>query len=174
MLQTVINNSEKEIIGIGIEKDELLAHLASSLSNLLDNDLVVNINDAKEEINTFGDIIIGDFGENQEIYDIILKRLDNIIGNGYFAYLINNDFFALANTVNKDFRERLMKEATLMGLIVLPKSFVKENHIGKSILIGKKELMSDYQMSVITIDDTSNENMAKAITKINKMFEKNN
>ena len=64
----------------------------------------------------------------------------------------------------------LMKEATLMGLIVLPSNFVKPGHVGKSIIIGKKELLKDYQMSVITIDE-SLKDMDKVAKKINKMFE---
>lgn len=167
MLQTVINNAEVNIKGIGIEKDELFARLATAVSMLIDNEVVVNCNDAKEPNPNIADIIIGDFGEISEIYDIIISRLDNIKENGYFAYLINNDFFAKADS---KFRERLLKEATLMGLIVLPQTFVSGNHVGKSILVGKKEVLTDFQMSVINIDDLSEDSMIKVIYKINKMF----
>ena len=41
-----------------------------------------------------------------------------------------------------------------------------------SIIIGKKEILKDYQMSVITInDDLSENNMEIVMNKINKMFE---
>lgn len=167
MLQTVINNSEVNVLGIGIEKDELFARLATAVSMIIDNEVIVNCNDAKEANPNLADIIIGDFGENSDIYDIIISRLNNIKGNGYFAYLINNDFFAKADP---KFREKLLKEATLMGLIVLPSGFVSGNHVGKSILVGKKEVLTDFQMSVINIDDLSEDSMIKVIYKINKMF----
>ena len=106
---------------------------------------------------------------NKEIYDIILKRLDNLQEKGYFVYLINNDFFI---NVPKNFREDLVSRSTLLGLIVLPQKFVSKGHIGKSIIIGKKEILKDYQMSVITInDDLSENNMEIVMNKINKMFE---
>lgn len=167
MLNTIINNGSNEISGIGVEHDELLAHLGKALADIMDNDIIVNVGDAKNRINALADIIVGDFGETKDVYDIILARLENILNNGYFAYMINNDFFT--NATN-EFKTALMKEATLMGLIVLPSNFVKPGHVGKSIIIGKKELLKDYQMSVITIDE-SLKDMDKVAKKINKMFE---
>ena len=160
MLNTIINNGSNEISGIGVEHDELLAHLGKALADIMDNDIIVNVGDAKNRINALADIIVGDFGETK-------ARLENILNNGYFAYMINNDFFT--NATN-EFKTALMKEATLMGLIVLPSNFVKPGHVGKSIIIGKKELLKDYQMSVITIDE-SLKDMDKVAKKINKMFE---
>ncbi len=169
LLQTVINNSKVHIKGIGVEKEEIFALLAKSLAELMDNELVINYNDAKNKINAMADIIIGDFGESKEVYDIITSRTENIYDKGYFAYLINNDFFV---NLPQGFKEKLTKEATLMGLIVLPQKFISKGHIGKSILIGKKEVMKDYQMSVVSIDDDlSEQNMEKVMKKINKMFE---
>ncbi|MDY4146079.1 MAG: hypothetical protein SOY54_07665 [Bacilli bacterium] len=169
LLQTIMNNAKTEVCGIGIEKDELLARLAKSLSEIIDNDIIVNLNDAKNANNSLAEIIVGDFGESKEIYDIILKRLDNLQEKGYFVYLINNDFFI---NVPKNFREDLVSRSTLLGLIVLPQKFVSKGHIGKSIIIGKKEILKDYQMSVITInDDLSENNMEIVMNKINKMFE---
>ena len=66
----------------------------------------------------------------------------------------------------------MVSRSTLLGLIVLPQKFVSKGHIGKSIIIGKKEILKDYQMSVITInDDLSENNMEIVMNKINKMFE---
>ena len=153
LLQAIINNSEMEISGNGIEKDELLTHLARSLNDLLDNELVINYQDATKDLLGLYDIIIGDFGESKEIYDIILKRLDNL-DDGYYIYLINNDFF---NNASLDFKQKITSVSTLIGLIVLPKSFVSASHIGKSILIGKKEVLNDYHLGIIQIDEELNE-----------------
>ena len=81
--------------------------------------------------------------------------------------MVNNDFFTKATN---EFKEALLKEATLMGLIVLPSNFVKKGHVGKSIIVGKKEILKDYQMSVISIDENLSD-MNNVAKKINKMFE---
>ena len=167
MLNTIINNGAKNISGIGIERDILLANLAKSLAEIIDNDVIINVQDAKVKFNALADIIVGDFGETEDVYDIILARLDNILNNGYFAYMVNNDFFTKATN---EFKQNLMKEATLMGLIVLPSNFVKQGHVGKSIIVGKKEILKDYQMSVISIDENLSD-MNLVAKKINKMFE---
>lgn len=167
MLNTIINNGARNITGIGIERDILLANLAKSLAEIIDNDIIVNVQDAKVKFNALADIIVGDFGETEDVYDIILARLDNILNNGYFAYMVNNDFFTKATN---EFKEALLKEATLMGLIVLPSNFVKKGHVGKSIIVGKKEILKDYQMSVISIDENLSD-MNNVAKKINKMFE---
>ena len=167
MLNTIINNGARNITGIGIERDILLANLAKSLAEIIDNDIIVNVQDAKIKFNALADIIVGDFGETEDVYDIILARLDNILNNGYFAYMVNNDFFTKATN---EFKEALLKEATLMGLIVLPSNFVKKGHVGKSIIVGKKEILKDYQMSIISIDENLSD-MNNVAKKINKMFE---
>lgn len=169
LLMTVVNNSVvEEVNAIGIEKDPLFASLAYSLSVLTNNDLIVNCNDAKAKNINLADIIIGDFGENDDIYDIIIERMNNILNKGYFVYLINNDFFQKAP---KDFKEKITKTSTLLGLVVLPKTFVHKDHIGKSIIIGKKEQLTDYQMSVIQIaDELTQENLLNFKTKIENMF----
>lgn len=169
LLFTITNNLEHEDVScFGIEKDPLFAGIAYSMSLLTNNDLIVSVNDAKDRNGFFADVIIGDFGENEDIYDIIIERLNNILNKGYFVYLINNDFFQKASD---EFRKTLLDHSTLLGLVVLPQTFVAKNHVGKSILIGKKELLSDYQMSVIQIDDDlSQESLLNFKKKIEKIF----
>ena len=100
LLQTIINNIEEykdiKIHGIGIEKDELLVHLSKALSNLLDNEIIINFNDALKKINNCANIIVGDFGESKDVYEIIKLRLDNLADDGFFVYVVNNDFFTNA------------------------------------------------------------------------------
>lgn len=172
LLQTIINNVylslDCTIHGIGIENDELLVHLSRALSNLLDNEIIINYNDALKKINSCANIIIGDFGETKDIYKIIEERLDNLSEDGFFIYVINNDFFASAK---EEFRNVVTSKSTLVGLIVLPAAFTSSNHIGKSILIGKKGLLSDYQMAVIKMnDDLTQESLEQTFVKIFNMF----
>ena len=168
LLQTIINNVDKEVLGIGIEHDELLVHVAKALTELVGNELVINYQDAKKETLEYADIVIGDFGEVDDIYDIILKRSINLPNGGYFIYLINNDFFVKCSD---EVKNKIKKEMTFVGLVVLPNKFTSENHIGKSILIGKKEVVNDYQMAIIKIDEETNkDSFEDAINKINNMF----
>ena len=94
LLQTIINNVDGvEISGVGIDYDELLVHTAKALSELLGNELVINYQDAKNENYQYADIVIGDFGNVEGVYDIIVKRSINLPDGGYFIYLVDNDFF---------------------------------------------------------------------------------
>ena len=71
----------------------------------------------------------------------------------------------------KEFKDVVSKNATLIGLIVLPQTFTNQNHIGKSILIGRKGELSDYQMSIIKMEDElSQENLEMTFVKILNMF----
>ena len=172
LLQTIINNIENykdiKVHGIGIEKDELLVHLSIAFSNILDNEIVINFNDALKKINCCANIIIGDFGETKDIYNIIEERLNNLADDGFFIYVVNNDFFV--HTTNK-FKEVVSESATLIGLIVLPSTFTNQNHIGKSILIGRKGKLMDYQMSIIKMEDElTQENLEMTFVKIFNMF----
>ncbi|MBQ6817301.1 MAG: hypothetical protein IJO27_02615 [Bacilli bacterium] len=172
LLQTVINNIENykdiNVLGVGIEKDELLVHLSQSFSELLGNEIIINFNDALKKINCCANIIVGDFGETKDVYQIIIERLNNLADDGFFIYVINNDFFTYASD---EFRKTVSNEATLIGLIMLPLTFTNANHVGKSILIGRKGNLSDYQMAIVKMEeDLSQENLEMTFVKIYNMF----
>ena len=127
-----------------------------------------NKDESKSKINNCANIVIGDFGESKDVYEIIKLRLDNLADDGFFVYVVNNDFFTDAP---KDFKDVVSSKATLVGLIVLPSVFTNQDHIGKSILIGRKGELLDYQMSIIKMDDDlSQENLEMAFVKIFNMF----
>lgn len=167
LLQTVINNVKIDIVGVGIENDDTLTEVAKSFSLLLDNNVIINYNDALNDIINVADVVIGDFNGVNKLHEIILKRLDNLTIDGYFIYLVDNDFFASAP---KTFKEKLQEKATLTGLILLPENFTKEDKPGKSIIIGKKQINKDYKMSICALDEINENSMAIAMEKINKMF----
>lgn len=169
LLHTIINNiNDVEVKGVGIEHDELLVHVAKATTELLGNEVVINYNDALEDDLSYANIVIGDFGESADLYKIIEKRIDNLTPDGYFVYVINNDFFS---KIPSDFKEIVTSQATLVGLIVLPSNFTNAEHVGKSILIGKRQVLKDYQMAVIKMnDELSQDNLEEAFEKINNMF----
>ena len=164
--QTIVVNSE-DIFLVGIEKDSDYVRVAKAFSDLLNNDVKLYYQDYKNFIYDVGDIVIGDLSRVEDKYEVILERLDNIKDNGYFIYLIDNDFFQ--NAVN-GFKDSLSKVATLTGLIVLPDNFTVNDHVGKSILIGKKAELSDYHMSILKIDSFDSKSIGETFQKVKKMI----
>lgn len=168
LLLTILNNIDMDISGVGIENDELMTHLAKAFSNLLNNEIIINYNNALDDINTICDIVIGDFGEVTDIYKIIEKRIDNLKDNGYFIYLVNNDFFKNASN---EFRNNIKETSTIFGMIVLPSKFTNKEHIGKSIIIGKKSVLNSYDMGIIQMkEELSQENLIDTFNKIEKLI----
>lgn len=165
--QTVINNAENIEI-IGIEKEELYVKVAKCVSDLLDNNVKIYFQDPSKIIYDMCDFVIGDLNRLDDKYEVILDRLDNLKENGYFIYLIDNDFFS--NTTN-GFKEALDKVATLTGLIVLPDNFTTGEHVGKSILIGKKAVLNNYHMSILKIESFEKETIADTFNKVKKMIQ---
>ena len=54
---------------------------------------------------------------------------------------------------------------------MLPLTFTNANHVGKSILIGRKGNLSDYQMAIVKMEeDLSQENLEMTFVKIYNMF----
>lgn len=183
-LQTISNNISVKSNLIGIEKEDYFVKLAEVSSNLQNNEMKIYYQDALKEIGDLVDVVIADFNncefDSQEyssyLYDlgiryfpylVIEKRLDNIVDDGYFIFVIDNDFFS-ANG-NQEFRKYLEKQATLMSLIVLPQNIVREGCIGKSILIGKKAVLNDYHMSILNIERMDNDYIKDSVDKIKKL-----
>lgn len=183
-LQTISNNISVKSNLIGIEKEDYFVKLAEVSSNLQNNEMKIYYQDALKEINDLVDIVIADFNncefDSQEyssyLYDlgiryfpylVIEKRLDNIVDDGYFIFVIDNDFFSVEG--NQEFRKYLEKQATLMSLIVLPQNIVREGCIGKSILIGKKAVLNNYHMSILNIERMDNDYIKDSVDKIKKL-----
>ena len=127
-----MNNLNSDVELIGIEEDEVFVNVSKAFTDLLDNNLKIYYQDPIKPIYDIVDIIIGDLDRTKDKYELMLERLENLKSNGFFIYLIDNDFF---NQMISGFKESLSKYATLMGLIVLPDSLTNDSHIGKSILI---------------------------------------
>ena len=164
--QTILTNTE-DVFLVGIEKDSDYVRVAKAFSDLLNHDVKLYYQDYKNYIYDIGDVVIGDLSRVEDKYEVILERIDNIKDNGYFVYLIDNDFF---QNVSNGFKESLSKVATLTGLIVLPDNFTVNDHIGKSILIGKKADMSDYHMSILKIDSFDSKTIGETFQKVKKMI----
>lgn len=184
-LNAISNNLNHESFLAGIEKNETLVKLAIANSNLQRNEVIIYYQDALAKVPFRGEVVVGDLDSydynlevNLELYQkgiryfpylVIEARLENIIDDGYFIYVIDNDFFSKQG--NEYFRSFLVNKATLVGLIVLPDSIVKKGHVGKSILIGKKAVLGNYNMIVLRLDSFSKENTEKLFVEIKDMME---
>lgn len=183
LLQAISNNLEDSPKLIGIENNLNLVKLSEISSNLQNNVIKIYFQDALNDVLDKVDVVIGDMESkdyDKEIdlsiskrgvkyfpYLVMMKRLANLKDGGYFIYVIDNDFFE--HDGNMIFHEELSKEATLMALITLPKSVVNDNHPGKSILIGKKEVLSNYQIAILSIDNFDRDYLEDVFVRLEKL-----
>lgn len=184
-LQAISNNLSVKSELIGIEKEDYLIKLAQVSSNLQNNEMKIYYFDALNQIDDLVDVVIGDLNncsyevekcENSYLFEkgvkyfpylLIEKRLDNIVDDGYFMFVIDNDFFKAEN--NQIFKEFLNERVTLMALIVLPQSLVREGCVGKSILIGKKAVLDNYHMSILNIERFEKDYMKDMMFRIKEL-----
>lgn len=183
LLQAISNNLEETPKLIGIENNLNLAKLSEISSNLEGNEIKIYFQDALNSVMDRVDIVIGDLeakeykdkadldllnkGVTYFPYLVISKRLENIKDGGYFMYVVDNDFFEQEGS--KLFHDELVKEATLMALITLPKTMVQEGRVGKSILIGKKEVLLDYKIALINIDNFDKDYLKAVFVRLEKL-----
>lgn len=184
-LNAISNHLDCETHLAGIEKNETMVKLAVAVSNLQSNQVNIYYQDALTKVPFRGEVVIGDLenynydgevklelyqkGINYFPYLVIEARLENIIKDGYFIYVIDNDFFSKPG--NETFHSFLIDKATLVGLIVLPENLVQEGHAGKSILIGKKAVLENYNMMVLRLENFAKENTEKLFNEIKDMME---
>ena len=184
LISAISNHYDGELSLIGIENNLKLVELSKVSTNLQNNEIKIYYQDALSPIFDLADVIIGDLDnyhyQDQEKsflnengvtyfpYLVIEARLRNLKDNGYFIYIIENDFFAQNNV--DIFKTFLDKEVTLMGLIVLPKTAFQKDHIGKSILIGKKTIKKSYNMMVLEIPSFEENILKSSLQKIDKLI----
>ncbi len=136
---------------IGIEKDETLVRLAQVNADLQGASIKIYLNDCLDPILEQGQIIIGDLdsnkGQHYFPYQVILRSLDLLEETGFFIFLIDNDFFNQPQKAT--FQEQFM--GTLCGIIVLPDTLFQDNVVGKSILVGCKKALPNYDMMILNL-----------------------
>lgn len=187
-LSTIVNNYDGEIECIGIEYDATLAEYASAYMDLQGHEIKVYLQDAVNLIYDQSDLVIGDLEAKKLVdgldiksnlytsgirylpYIVLDKRLDNMSGDSYFAYLIDNDFFN--QDTSNIFKKYMDNYITLCGIIALPNTIFQEGQIGKSILIGKKGKNVSQELLIVEIDNLEEDSLRKSINKIKLMLEK--
>jgi site-specific DNA-methyltransferase (adenine-specific) len=188
MLQAIANNFPNETELIGIEENQELVKLASTWADLQNNDLKIYWQDTLMPIFDLVDIEIGDLdgynyqkpllesnlmqksGISYYPYLAIGAKLENLKDQGYFFYLINNDFFSFSKV--EWFKQYLQETATLIGLIVLPDAMFRNDKTRKSILIGKKVRLQSWDMMIFPIASLSKEQLPDLLAKLDQFTDK--
>ncbi|HNZ50256.1 MAG TPA: hypothetical protein PLW60_04885 [Bacilli bacterium] len=188
LLQTVANHfpGDKELIGI--ELNPVLVQLAASWADLQNNELKIYWQDVMTPIHDLVDLEIGDLDDG--IYEktvppshplattkityypylAISSQLANLKDQGYFIYLVNNDFFNQPGA--QLFRNFLNNWATLLGLIVLPETMFQSEKQRKSILIGKKTILNAWDLLIFPIANLSKSQLPTLLAKLDQFTDK--
>ena len=142
LLATLVNHYDERLDIKGIEIDQILTDLLQNLLDALDCKASIINQDTLSYQSEPLDLIVTDFPV-QSIdrkkaylpYQIILHHMNHVKPGGYFVALIENNFFEQNEA--DTFKERLMEDAHLHGLLKLDKSLFTNHH--KSILILKRK-----------------------------------
>lgn len=188
MLGAIKNNFPNNMNLIGIENDIKLTEFANAFMDIQANEIKIFFQDALNRIFEVADVVVGDLAsydvEDGLKFDNILylnniryfpylvisSRLDNIKDNGYFIYLVDNDFFSRKEM--SVFKKYLDEHANLIGLITLPLEIFKDDHRGKSIIIGKKTDNKSSEIMAIEVSGLDKESLNRSISKIRTMINK--
>lgn len=159
----------------GITNDDNLINIIIASCNLINRDINILYEYLDAKLATVYDMMIGNLSKevllSQDLpYKIIIERINNLKEDGYFIFLIDNDFFVNANL--ESFKKEFNLLGSLLGLISLPKQIVQEGKSRKSILIGKKGIDIKQNVLIVNIPDFNKETMEKAITDIQTLFSK--
>ncbi len=181
LTNAIVNFLHSDVECIGVEQDEHLVQLSQVFSDLEGNHIKIYYQNALQKIMDVVDIIIGDLDGimtndgSYQPYEIIKSYEHNLDKDGYFIYMIPNDFFQQAKM--KEFKASFM--GTFLGLIVLPPELFQKNQIGKSILIGTYQYIASFDMMVVQMPSVHQtkefQNTCEKIEKwIENMEEKKN
>lgn len=187
LLAAINNNYPGNANLIGIEEDELLLKYASAFMSLQQTPIKIYYQSLLGKVLDVVDLVVGELRSfylddslnldnklhNENVryfpYLAITSRIENILDNGYFIYLVDNDFFK-----NKDFllfNKHLNEYAYIAGIVMLPPEIVKNKEVGKSIIIGKKS-KNIREILAVDIKGVKKELVVEATKKIKLMIEK--
>ena len=177
LLATIANQipSIKQLIGIDL--DPMMCDLSRNLLDALEVNHQIYCQDTLSYIGPMVDLIVTDFPikpVNAQTaylpYLTVLHHLTHLKDHHYMIALIENDFFEQAS--QEVFKQKLLQEAFLFGLIKLDESLFK-NH-AKSILILQKKRSNETRKPPFLLVDlpafTDQEGMAKAMDEIELWF----
>lgn len=174
LLNSISNYVSFNTLLYGVENNEMMVKICQANCDTQGNDAVIYYQDTLHYINDIVDVVVGDIdsvyvSNNYMPYKIINKYLNNLGDDGYFIYLIENDFFS-KNEIS-EFKNEF--NGTFLGLIVLPDELFNTNHVGKSILIGTNRKMTEVDMMILKLTGLKNkEKFSNEIKELEKWIDK--
>ncbi len=177
LIATVINQIPEVNAVIGIDSEPLMAAFARNMLDALEINNQIYLQDTLSYQGPQVDVIVTDLpvkpvdSKSPYLpYLAVLHHLKHLKVHHYMIALIENDFFEQPN--NQTFKQQLLEEAFLFGLIKLDESLFKTHP--KSILILQKKNKSDTSKPPFLLVDlpafTDKVSMQKAMGKIELWF----
>ncbi len=177
LIATVINQIPEINTVIGVDSEPLMASLARNILDALEINNQIYLQDTLSYHGPQVDVIITDLPVKRVDskspyfpYLVIMHHLKHLKVHHYLIALIENDFFEQHN--NQIFKQQLLEEAFLFGLIKLDESLFKTHP--KSILILQKKNKSETSQPPFLLVDlpafTDKDSMQKAMGKIELWF----
>ena len=179
LILTIANHLDKELSLFGCDNNVWMTKLTTMTADLLSSPIEVFLQDTFNLSLSNIDSIIFDMPhseydeEKKEYfpYKAILHYVDMIKEDGCMIGIVENDFFDYDK--KKDFKEKLLEQMTIIGLVELPDSmFVSKPKI---IIVLQKKVMKDKKCFMVKLPSFTNvKEFNNSLVEIEAWFEKNN
>lgn len=179
LILTIANHLDKELSLFGCDNNVWMTKLTTMTADLLSSPIEVFLQDTFNLSLSNMDSIIFDMPhseydeEKKEYfpYKAILHYVDMIKEDGCMIGIVENDFFDYDK--KKDFKEKLLEQMTIIGLVELPDSmFVSKPKI---IIVLQKKVMKDKKCFMVKLPSFTNvKEFNNSLVEIEAWFEKNN
>lgn len=175
LLFSIENHLNCECNLYAIDNNELKIRLCQSMSNLMNTNVELYLQDTKNIKMKDMDFVVFDtpnivYEDSYFPYDVVLNHKESLKENGIMIGIVPNDFFE--HDKKGLFKEELLTNTSVYGIIELPESFFISQP--KSIVIFKKCPKTDAKCLMIKLpsfDDVKLFN--SALMEIEAWFEKN-
>lgn len=176
LVYTIMNQLKIEALVTGVDTDITLCRLARNFGDLLNIENQIYYQDGLSYFGDEVDLIVSDLEIAEKKspyvpYQMINHHITSLKNDGFMLILIENDFFEQAQA--SIFREEVMKQANIFGIIKLSETMFSKNP--KSILILEKNVnqLEKKQSDFLIVDCpsfTDKEAFSQTIDKIDQWF----
>lgn len=139
LMAAIANQFKEDIELVGVDHFGVSYELSQALFGLLDYGNQLFFQDTLTSNHINADVIVSDFSavDLNIILNIINHQSNNIKSDGYFIFMVDNQFFETLNV--KDFIQEIQKKWHFFGMMILPKEVFKTQEKTVIILQDKGE-----------------------------------
>ncbi len=180
LILTISNHLDKDLKLFACDNDLWMTKLTTMTADLLSTPIEVYLQDTFNLNISNMDVVVFDMPhslyneEKKEYfpYKAILHYMPMIKENGCMIGIVENNFFDFDK--NKEFKNKLLEEMTIIGLVELPDSmFVSSKP--KIILVLQKKVMKDKKCFMVKLPSFTNvKEFNNSLLDIEAWFENNN